>query len=430
VPRQAYVEDAPDAEGGALALVDAPPHAPSPPPSSRALPEVNVFDFLVNEETPNASRVSIPPAEKPRAIEARKPSPVPEPAGQMDVQYHGPEHPPYRDYDPHRDYYEHGFAYGAAPVPPAFERYDSYAAMPPTGPVYDYPPPAYQTPAPKYYRHERRPSFDQDTDINTTSKKKSERKRKRQQLEDLDLSMVRDEIMTDAPPTLHSGLTAGVNRLLSRPEFPPSPDYSGNDHLDASPLSPLKRSKHAPRPDEELRERDRLRERGRERQRKTSGAPSTVARTEGGRSRRSRRERDDTEKPRRRDRERRRRRRRSSSAESQERGYEASRDVRHRRPLKAIEYHRGDSADATGRELVLHGATSAPDAGSANRADFFSSFVTKGPDSERGYSFNKALKRYHRERELNGLSKAEEEKELWKCLRLRRNDRGEMVLFF
>ena len=62
----------------------------------------------------------------------------------------------------------------------------------------------------------------------------------------------------------------------------------------------------------------------------------------------------------------------------------------------------------------------------------FSSFVTKGPDSEQGYSLHKALKRYHRERGEEGLAldKADEEKELFKALRLKRNDRGEIVVFF
>jgi len=56
--------------------------------------------------------------------------------------------------------------------------------------------------------------------------------------------------------------------------------------------------------------------------------------------------------------------------------------------------------------------------------------VTKGPESETGCSMNKALKRYHREREEQnlGLGKAEEEKELWKSLRLKKNERGEIVV--
>ena len=66
------------------------------------------------------------------------------------------------------------------------------------------------------------------------------------------------------------------------------------------------------------------------------------------------------------------------------------------------------------------------------RAELFLSFVTKGPESESGCSVNKALKRYHRERgDMGlGLGKAEEEKELWRAVRLRRNERGEVVVMF
>jgi cell growth-regulating nucleolar protein len=66
------------------------------------------------------------------------------------------------------------------------------------------------------------------------------------------------------------------------------------------------------------------------------------------------------------------------------------------------------------------------------RAEQFLGFVNKGPESERGCSLNKVLKRYHRERTEagnNSLSKLSEEKELWKSLRVKKNDRGEIVLF-
>jgi cell growth-regulating nucleolar protein len=53
------------------------------------------------------------------------------------------------------------------------------------------------------------------------------------------------------------------------------------------------------------------------------------------------------------------------------------------------------------------------------------SYITKGPESERGCSINKVLKRYHRERD----GRDDEDKELWKSLRVRRNSRGEIVLF-
>ncbi|OIW34896.1 hypothetical protein CONLIGDRAFT_651158 [Coniochaeta ligniaria NRRL 30616] len=54
----------------------------------------------------------------------------------------------------------------------------------------------------------------------------------------------------------------------------------------------------------------------------------------------------------------------------------------------------------------------------------FLDFVNKGPDSERGCSLNKRS-----ETGNNTLSKLSEEKELWKSLRLKKNDRGEIVLF-
>jgi cell growth-regulating nucleolar protein len=65
------------------------------------------------------------------------------------------------------------------------------------------------------------------------------------------------------------------------------------------------------------------------------------------------------------------------------------------------------------------------------RADLFFDFVDKGPESERGCSMNKALKRFHRERKAAGtdMTKHMEEKELWRSIRLRRNEQGEIVLF-
>ncbi len=68
------------------------------------------------------------------------------------------------------------------------------------------------------------------------------------------------------------------------------------------------------------------------------------------------------------------------------------------------------------------------------RAESFLSYVTKGPDSERGCSINKALKRWHRDGAGTGAefdgSKEDEQKELWRGLRLRKNERGEIVVFF
>lgn len=59
------------------------------------------------------------------------------------------------------------------------------------------------------------------------------------------------------------------------------------------------------------------------------------------------------------------------------------------------------------------------------------SFVPAAEESEKGVSMDKALKRYHRMRsEAGGAGKQVEEKELWKALRMKRNEAGEIVLFF
>ena len=311
-----------------------------------------------------------------------------------------------------------GVAYGNEPVRPSNERFDSYT-----------------TPAPKSKKSKK------DKDVETTTKK-SERKRKRSPAE-LDLSAVRaqeekDIMMEDAPPMLHSGLTGGLNRLLARPEFPPSPDDSGD--FANSPLSPTKRAKQGTskalmraqreweiqqqkeKKAEIKEERERQKgekkekkekERGREKERKERKASTALVKI------RPKKRKDASPQIRR-------RRQYSSSA---------SPAPQERKP-KAIEYSRSTSGspapDGNGQLVVR------PEAGElalpvSTRAGLFMSFINKGPESERGVSINKTLKRYHRERHErreDRLHKADEEKELWKDMRLKRNDRGEIVLFF
>lgn len=309
------------------------------------------------------------------------------------------------------------YSYGDEPVRPSNERFDSYT-----------------TPAPKLKKSKK------DRDVETTSKK-SERKRKRSPAE-LDMSLVRaqderDTAMEDAPPVLHSGLTGGLNRLLARPEFPPSPDDSGE--FANSPLSPMKRAKQGTskalmraQRDWEIQqqkekkaeikeERSRKgekkdkkeKERGREKERKERKASTALVKI------RPKKRRDESTQIRR-------RRQYSSSV---------SPAPRERKP-KAIEYSRSTSgsppSDGNGQLVVRReaGELALP---ISTRAELFLSFINKGPESERGVSVNKALKRYHRERHErreDDLHKADEEKELWKDIRLKKNDRGEIVLFF
>lgn len=367
VPRKAYVEDAPDADSGAIAIVDPPPPAPSPPPAVRPpLDPVNVFDFLVTEETPNASRVSLGGSKEQMAMIEHAPS-VFEAGDQLAKITNG--------FD--EDFEENGFSYGAESVRIRDEDVRQ----------------AYVTPGPKRDKDGRRIK---DKVREVKERKSTDKKRKRHQVEELDLTAARpssnerDEIMEDAPAVLHSGLTGGLTRLLANSEFPPSPDYSGGDGFEASPLSPLKRTRTTME-----NSKARTRPTALVRTRKISSSTRTS----------------DESRP-----------RKHHRKHHHHHHHDHDDDVRLKRPsgtLKAIAYH---APARDNSQLVVY----------RTRAEHFMSFVQKGPDSQHGCSINKALKRYHRERGEQGLGlgKGEEEKELWKGLRLRKNERGEVVVFF
>ncbi|KAM4054949.1 LYAR-type c2HC zinc finger domain-containing protein [Hirsutella rhossiliensis] len=286
-----------------------PPEAPTPPAAAHE-EHVNVFDFLVTTgQTPNSSNLHLP-----RDHDIGD-------ASLVRYQYH--EETCLMDADD-----QPLVQYGSGPV--------SVGAL--------------VTPAPKAARRKSK-----DGEL------KKDKKRKR-----LHVDVPGDQVMTDAPPVLHSGLTGGLKGLM-RATLPPSPDYSGGDVADNSPASPLKKSKHA------------------KHSKNGHISNSIMDMITGG--------------------------------------------TKHKTPKKKSSHNkkqvRPQSKDGKGAnpdsQLVVYNP----------RAAAFLSFVIKGPESERGCSMNKALKRYHREREAAGSSaaKIKEEKELWKGLRLRRNERGEIVLF-
>ena len=364
-PRKAYIEDAPDEDtGNAVSIVNAPPAAPTPPsavPPKQDQP-LNVFDFLVSGDTPNASKTSLEITKESLKIVEQSPS----------ILGNGHRDAGLGIYD--EAYEKRGFTYGFEPVPVAKDK----------------PKVEYFTPAPKS-THMQNVSTDSFYNLEDSEKRSTDKKRKRVQAEELELPAARrpthelDHIMADAPPAiLHSGLTGGLGRLLTKSKFPPRSELSNGDH---DPPSPVKRT---------IKPAVKDKDRGRK-------SESVLVKV---RKRRS----SDESRP---------RKQRRSHHESDRHSQHSHHD---RSKHKAIEYPTQPHADDSQQQLVLF----------KTRAELFTSFVTKGPDSEQGYSLHKALKRYHRERgeEGLGLEKADEEKELFKALRLKRNDRGEIVVFF
>ncbi|RFU33581.1 hypothetical protein B7463_g2718, partial [Scytalidium lignicola] len=405
IPRKAYIQDeddvlsddfdtrtdvAPDppsSEAGQM------PEAPSPPSAvpgfvrntENVHEPVNVFDFLVDSSTPNQSRFNLPAT-------AREPSA--EPMNLIEDHAHWDEasqpEPPSQDLV--RVHFDDNFTelveYGSGPVATA----------------------GFQTPASKGDRERRQ----KDRSLDSSAAKKSDKKRKRLHVDIANpdsqaLTHTRtlsgDHIMTDAPPaSLHSGLTGGLNRLMRPSVFPPSPDYSGDAaEGEPSPGSPIKKTKR-----ERAKGSKSKKDKEKDKRGRTSSFRSEIAGFFG-----------------------------ATSKEHHERERDGSEDRPRKHHRKHKNHHHRDSPPRNQKMLEYKPSTT--DGSDANGQmvlykplpELFLSLVNKGPESEKGVSVNKALKRFHRERVASGDThgKGHEEKELWRNLRLRRNAMGEVVLF-
>ncbi|KAI4181981.1 MAG: hypothetical protein L6R41_006282, partial [Letrouitia leprolyta] len=109
-PRKASVEDAPDIDRNAITIVDPPPEAPTPPPAVKNPQPVNVFDFLVAEDTPNASKISLGGTRAQMEMKPHAP-PLFDPNRRSDSSDSGTDH----HYD--SAYERDGYTYGTDPVP-------------------------------------------------------------------------------------------------------------------------------------------------------------------------------------------------------------------------------------------------------------------------------------------------------------------------
>lgn len=469
--RQPYVEDGSD--GDNLKANMAPPPAPSPPPpaaKSSTTPQqaagkpINVFDYLVTEQTPNASKVSLGPKEQMQMVD-HAPS-VFEPSKALANFDAGGEDEENRAYDV--AYEENGFSYGAGPIPPMYEGKVPNVSM------------EFMTPAPKKKKDRSRSAKKGSPENGPASGAVSDKKRKRGPTEDLDMADAADTPMMDAPSSVlnnpgtpmlnHSGLTGGLNRLMRSPslEGDDQNDSTRRRYQDAS--SPIKRTRR----NEKETNNDGLgisikNRAGRLVSSMFGGSAVSGSSGSGNnepskavvrrRSSSSDGQLVEIRRPKKTSRVRNATNGHVVSGESRKSKRKSSAHTENDRPsrrLKQIEYRRDsdrsrsrsprrDNGSSGGGQMVVYREPNVPDELQREMATHFLSLVTKGPESSRGLSVNKTLKRFHRDftdeydddrGRGHGRSRAdrerrnEDEKDLWRTLRLKKNDRGEVVVFF
>jgi cell growth-regulating nucleolar protein len=463
---------------------DIPPAVPDAPPAVPAEPvePVNVFDYLVNENTPNASRTSLGGSHEPMTMKEDAPAVFTEGKDERALSRAGYRNKEERAHD--ESYTEHGFSYGAEPVKP----------LPYPNPNASLVSLDFMTPSAKITRA-KLDRIERPTHSRTNSGNASDKKRKRGEVDEQRYELEGDTVMPDAPNSTHanggtpglphSGLTGGLNRLLSQPSpFPPSPVYSDerdrakeyernnrHSYKHEDPTSPLKRTRHS-KDDSGLgisikgragkvrsiiggasvagalaaftnpaaaQNGNQNRETALVKAQRRRGSSSDDGHIRGRESQVQDRKKHKVRRQHGLTAARYERSSHHSRSKRRDSNENASPDAR-RRKIKTIEYHKHDREDSGSeseddeRRVRSGGASDMVVFGREKemkiRAESFLSVVRKGPDSEKGYSINKALKRWHRDGGSGSGPKHEEEKELWRSLRLKRNERGEVVVFF
>ncbi|KAJ5355998.1 Zinc finger C2H2 LYAR-type [Penicillium concentricum] len=427
--QQARVEDAP------------PPPAPTPPPAGEVRTPapaannekpVNVFDYLVADETPNASKVSVATPKEQMKMNPNAKS-VFEPSQSLTrVETNPNTDDEGKNYD--IAYEENGFSYGAGHIP--------HSDSPPNASTTEFVTPA---PKKKKERREKAPGT------------VSEKKRKRGEAEVLGTPREDDTNMMDAPSSIinnagtpmlnHSGLTGGLNRMMrsQSPDGDDSPENSRRAYQDTS--SPIKRSRRNGKETNgngdaglgiSMKNRaGRLvssmfggsavsstngSEPGSKAVARRGSSSSGDGQLEVRKTKKSHRSRADDQ---------------DDSRKSKRKSSNPTDGDRPSRRLKQIDERHGSVDPSHGHQVTVYKQSRPPARTDEDLqrelAHHFLSMVAK--DSERGCSVNKALKRFHRDLSTeydgrdDGQRRADDEKDLFRALRLRRNDRGEIVVF-
>ncbi|KXG47250.1 Zinc finger, C2H2, LYAR-type [Penicillium griseofulvum] len=429
--QQARVEDAP------------PPPAPTPPPAGEVKAiapapanndkAVNVFDYLVADETPNASKVAIAAPKEQMMMNPNAKS-LFEPSQSLTrVETNPNTDDEGKNYDV--AYEENGFSYGAGQIP--------HSDSPPNASTTEFVTPA---PKKKKERREKAPGT------------VSEKKRKRGQAEVLSTPREDDTNMMDAPSSIinnagtpmlnHSGLTGGLSRMMrsASPDGDDSPETSRRAYQDTS--SPIKRSRRNGKeangngdPGLGISMKNRAgrlvssmfggsavsstngshTEHGSKAVARRGSSSSGDGHLEVRKSKKSHRSRDDHDE----------------SRKSKRKSSNPTDGDRPSRRLKQIDERHGSVDSSHGHQVTVYKQSRPPARTDEDlQRELAYHFLSMIPnESERGFSVNKALKRFHRDlsNEYDGHDdvqrRADDEKDLFRALRLRRNDRGEIVVF-
>ncbi|KAJ5682162.1 hypothetical protein N7462_005327 [Penicillium macrosclerotiorum] len=438
--RQPRVEDAPDVDNAQRN--QPPPPAPSPPPQ-RVRPKLSRTH---KPATANPVSLADPKEQMKMVVDAPSVFETSRALAKLDAK---------TDDEGNYDiaFEENGFSYGADPIPPP-----KYPADAPNVST------EFVTPAPKNKKKDRRK---EEKRVST-----SEKKRKRGQEETFTSPQQDfDTPMLDAPSSVinnagtpilnHSGLTGGLNRMMRSPshELDESPELSRQAYNDAS--SPIKRTRRNGKessgdPGLGISIKNRA-ERlvssmfggsvvstgsnggnegtSRALVRTRRGSSSSVDGQLEVRKKKSHRSRNPSDAHA----ERKSKRKSSNPTDG---------DRPPRRLKQSDEHRRSDSRSPhrDSRQVTVYRQAKPParseDVLQREMAAHFLSLVSR--DTERGCSVHKALKRFHRDfsdehdadrGRDSGRSRAdrerrsEDEKDLWRALRLRRNSRGEIVVF-
>ncbi|KAL4811089.1 hypothetical protein BDV18DRAFT_5124 [Aspergillus unguis] len=422
--RAPYVEDAPDSQ------VNLVPTAPTPPTPNEAkqtpgkeAAKVNVFDFMVDEKTPNASKVSLVEPKEQMKMKDHAPSVFE--TSQAVARVKGDDEES-KDYDV--AYEEHGYSYGTGPIDqPVYPNKAAAVSM------------EFMTPAPKKKKDRRGERKQSPPTLSaTTSEKKRKRRAEDHDMEDADTPMLEapSSVLNHpgTPMLNHSGLTGGLDRMLRSPSL----DDEGSENPRRryqDPSSPLKRSRRDEKDDAGLGISIKSRA---ERLVSSMFAGSSVSGSSVAGNEAEPRKAKKTHKI------------RNNDQIAPSDGMKTKRKIsaqtegdRPSRRLKKIEYP--DSPKNGDRDMVVYRQENHPDEVQRQMAAHFLSLITKGPESTRGFSVNKVLKRFHKDftDEFDGdrgrdqgrsradrEQRGEDEKDLWRTLRVKQNERGEIVLFF